>query len=142
MNRAFATMIMFSLFAIAAMMLPRIALAQSELIGTWKLNAEKSKFNPGPAPKNSVLTYEAAGEGVKVTNEGVNAPGNPTWIALRIDAFIRHLHALTRRFVGQDAVLRGWPGIELRFLGVELPCSDEFALCERDARKHHGRNGE
>jgi hypothetical protein len=78
MNRAFTTMTMFSLFAIAAMMLPRIALAQSELIGTWKLNIEKSKFNPGPAPKSSVLTYEAAGEGVKVTNEGVNAQGNPT----------------------------------------------------------------
>jgi hypothetical protein len=51
------------------MMLPRIALAQSELVGTWKLNVEKSKFNPGPAPKSSVLTYEAVGEGVKVTNE-------------------------------------------------------------------------
>jgi hypothetical protein len=60
------------------MMLPRIALAQSELVGTWKLNVEKSKFNPGPAPKSSVLTYEAVGEGVKVTNDGINAQGNPT----------------------------------------------------------------
>ena len=69
---------MFSFFAIAAMMLPRIALAQSELVGTWKLNVEKSKFNPGPAPKSSVLTYEAAGQGLKVAVEGVNAQGNPT----------------------------------------------------------------
>jgi hypothetical protein len=78
MKRALTKLAMFSLFAIASMMLPRIALAQSELVGTWKLNVEKSKFNPGPAPKSSVLTYEAAGEGVKVTNEGVNAQGNPT----------------------------------------------------------------
>ena len=78
MKRALTTLVMFSLFAIGSMMLPRIALAQSELVGTWKLNVEKSKFNPGPAPKSSVLTYEAVGEGVKVTNEGVNAQGNPT----------------------------------------------------------------
>jgi hypothetical protein len=78
MKRAFMKLAMFSLFAIAVMMLPRTALAQSELVGTWKLNVEKSKFNPGPAPKSSVLTYEAAGEGVKVTNDGVNAQGNPT----------------------------------------------------------------
>jgi hypothetical protein len=78
MKRALTTLAMFSLFAIAGMMLPRIALAQSELVGTWKLNVEKSKFNPGPAPKSSVLTYEAVGEGVKVAVEGVNAQGNPT----------------------------------------------------------------
>src|SRR5262245_65332944 len=63
-------------------------------------------------------------------------------MALRISAFTRHLQALTRRFVGQDATLWGWPGVELRFLDVKLPCSDEFALRQRDARQHHGRNGE
>jgi hypothetical protein len=78
MKRAFTKLAMFSFFAIAAMMLPRIALAQSELVGTWKLNVEKSKFNPGPAPKSSVLTYEAAGQGLKVAVEGINAQGNPT----------------------------------------------------------------
>jgi len=78
MKRAFTKLAMFSLFAITVSMLPRIPLAQSELLGTWKLNVEKSKFNPGPAPKSSVLTYEAAGEATKVTNEGVNAQGNPT----------------------------------------------------------------
>jgi len=35
-------------------MLPRIALAQSELVGTWKLKVEISKFNPGPAPKKRI----------------------------------------------------------------------------------------
>jgi len=78
MKRAFTKWAMFSLFAITVLIVPRIALAQSELLGTWKLNVEKSKFNPGPAPKSSVLTYEAAGEATKVTNEGVNAQGNPT----------------------------------------------------------------
>ena len=78
MKRALMTSLMFSVLAIAVTMLPRMALAQSELLGTWKLNVEKSKFNPGPAPKSSVLTYQAAGEATKVTNEGVNAQGNPT----------------------------------------------------------------
>jgi len=41
-------------FAIAVTMLPRIALAQSELVGTWKLKVEISKFNPGPAPKKRI----------------------------------------------------------------------------------------
>jgi hypothetical protein len=54
-------------------------LAQDNLLGAkWKLNLEKSKFNPGPAPRSSVLNYEAAEGGFKVTTEGVNAEGNPT----------------------------------------------------------------
>jgi hypothetical protein len=58
--------------------LPHIASAQSNLVGTWKLNLEKSKFNPGPAPKSNTLTYEAVGEATRVTTEGINAAGNPT----------------------------------------------------------------
>ena len=61
-----------------ALMLPHIASAQSNLVGTWKLNLEKSKFNPGPAPKSNTLTYEAVGEATRVTTEGINAAGNPT----------------------------------------------------------------
>jgi len=67
-----------ALLCFAAVMLSSGALAQSELVGTWKLNVEKSKFTPGPAPKAGVLTYEAVGEALKVTNEGINAQGNPT----------------------------------------------------------------
>lgn len=43
------------------------AQANKHLVGTWKLNAEKSKFSPGPAPKAMTVTYSAAGpDGVKI----------------------------------------------------------------------------
>jgi hypothetical protein len=43
------------------------------VLGTWKMNPAKSKFNPGPAPRSVVRTYVAAGDGVKVTVEGLDA---------------------------------------------------------------------
>jgi hypothetical protein len=45
---------------------------------TWKLNVEKSKYNPGPAPKSNLLTVTAAGQGVKYVSKGVNAEGKET----------------------------------------------------------------
>jgi hypothetical protein len=52
------------------------AFAQSNpAIGTWKLNVEKSKYNPGPAPKSLMRTLEAQGENVKYSFEGVSAEG-------------------------------------------------------------------
>lgn len=46
-------------------------------MGTWKLNEAKSKI-PAGAPKNTTVTYEAAGDMIKVTVEGVDAAGQPT----------------------------------------------------------------
>jgi hypothetical protein len=34
------------------------------LVGTWLLNLSRSKFNPGPAPKNITVTYEQATNGL------------------------------------------------------------------------------
>lgn len=48
------------------------------LVGTWKLNVTKSKYDPGPAPKSAMVKVEAAGKGVKATTEGVGADGKPT----------------------------------------------------------------
>jgi hypothetical protein len=45
------------------------------LVGTWKLNLAKSKFDPGPAPKSLTRTVEAQGEGVKYKFEGMAADG-------------------------------------------------------------------
>jgi hypothetical protein len=47
------------------------------IIGTWKLNLAKSKYSPGPPPKSQTVTYEAVGQGVKVTVKGTNAEGKP-----------------------------------------------------------------
>jgi hypothetical protein len=41
--------------------------------GTWKLDVEKSKFSPGPAPKSATLVIEAQGESLKTTYEEVEA---------------------------------------------------------------------
>jgi hypothetical protein len=52
--------------------------AQSNpLVGTWKLNVAKSKYDPGPAPKSLTRTVEAQGNGVKYSFEGVGADGKP-----------------------------------------------------------------
>ena len=42
------------------------AQAPKGLAGTWKLDAAKSKFSPGPAPKSMTVTYTPAGDGVKI----------------------------------------------------------------------------
>ena len=54
-----------------------VCLADSPQMGTWKLNEAKSKFSPG-ATKNHTVVYEAAGDSVKVTVDGVDGDGNPT----------------------------------------------------------------
>jgi hypothetical protein len=52
--------------------------AQSNpLVGTWKLNVTKSKFDPGPGYKSLTRTVEAQGDGVKYSFEGVAADGKP-----------------------------------------------------------------
>ena len=50
-----------------------ILLAQSNaFVGTWKLNLEKSKYDPGPAPQSQTRTWDAAG---MVMVNGVGATG-------------------------------------------------------------------
>jgi hypothetical protein len=49
----------------------------SPFMGTWKLNAAKSKFAHGSA-KNSTVVYSPAFFEVKVTVDGVDAKGKPT----------------------------------------------------------------
>jgi hypothetical protein len=47
-------------------------------VGTWTLNAAKSKFNPGPAPQSLTVKVEPSGQGEKVIAEFVNADGTRT----------------------------------------------------------------
>lgn len=63
------------LFTLAAFFVSATAaLAQSPHMGTWKLNEAKSKFSPG-ATKNNTVVYEAAGDSIKVTVDGVDSAG-------------------------------------------------------------------
>jgi hypothetical protein len=54
-----------------------VAFAADGFMGTWKLNEAKSKISQG-APKNSTVVYEAAGDNIKVTIDGVGADGKPS----------------------------------------------------------------
>jgi len=38
------------------------------LVGTWTLNLQRSKFNPGPAPRNITVTYEQTTNGLHVVS--------------------------------------------------------------------------
>ena len=78
MNRR--TIIVFGLLSAAfAMAASQVGLTQSNLlIGTWKLNLDKSKFNPGPPPKSQTLNVEAAGQDLKNTVETIDAQGQVT----------------------------------------------------------------
>jgi len=53
-----------------------LSFAENPHIGTWKLNEAKSKIAPG-ATKNHTVVYEAAGDNVKVTVDGVDGMGKP-----------------------------------------------------------------
>ena len=64
-------------------------------IGNWKLNVEKSKYSPGPAPKSLTLTFETAGKGIHLTTDQVNADGS------------RVATEYTASFDGKDYPLKG-----------------------------------
>ena len=52
------------------------------LIGTWKINLEKSTANY-PLPKSNTLTWSGEGQDFINTNEGVNAQGQPFKVIFR-----------------------------------------------------------
>ena len=54
-----------------------MAQAKDPILGTWQLDVAKSKYDPGPGPKMLTLTYEAVGDGIKVTTKGVDGQGKP-----------------------------------------------------------------
>jgi len=61
-----------------ALLVPQAGAAQSDpLVGTWKLNIAKSTFSPGSAPRSSTVRYEAIAQGLRATNDIVDAQGKP-----------------------------------------------------------------
>src|SRR5580700_3681441 len=46
-------------------------------VGTWKLDASKSMSSNGQMPASETRTYEAKGNDIMATTEGVNAKGKP-----------------------------------------------------------------
>jgi hypothetical protein len=54
-----------------------VCLASQAHMGTWKLNEAKSKLGPGMA-KNHTVVYEAVGDQIKVTVDGIDGAGAAT----------------------------------------------------------------
>jgi hypothetical protein len=78
-----------------------LCFAQESHMGTWKLNEAKSKMSPG-MPKNTTVVYEAAGDSVKVSVDGVDGEGKPTH------------NEWTGKFDGKDYPLTGDPVSDIR----------------------------
>lgn len=73
------SLIRISLAACCAIVLSSsVALAADNWLGTWKIDAAKSKWSPGPAPKSLTLKFEKASDGIKFTGDGVGADGTAT----------------------------------------------------------------
>jgi hypothetical protein len=67
------------------------------LVGTWVLNVAKSKYTPGPPPKQQTTIFEAEGQGLKVTTKGTDSAGEPT------------MTAYTANYDGKDYPVTGNP---------------------------------
>jgi hypothetical protein len=78
-----------------------LSLGSDANMGTWKLNEAKSKFAPGAA-KNMTVVYEAAGDNIKVTVDGVDGEGKPTH------------NEWTGKFDGKDYPVTGDPASDMR----------------------------
>jgi hypothetical protein len=50
--------------------------ASDPILGTWKLNVAKSKFESGPAPKSQTRTYVQTPAGIDFTDQVVTANGD------------------------------------------------------------------
>lgn len=73
------SLVLISLAACCVMVLSgSIALAAENWLGTWKVDLEKSKYSPGPAPRSYVLKFEATPGGIQFTGDGVSAEGKAT----------------------------------------------------------------
>jgi hypothetical protein len=88
---------------VAVLLIGTMCFAQSPSIGTWKLNEAKSKM-PAGFPKNTTVKYEAAGDSIKATVDGVDPQGKPThsvWVG---------------KFDGKDYPVTGDPTSDTRSL--------------------------
>src|SRR5215469_9572016 len=51
--------------------------AADQASGTWKMNTEKSKYSPGPAPKSVTVVVESDDTNYKIDATGTDADGKP-----------------------------------------------------------------
>src|SRR5260370_37166017 len=69
-----------AILLLGALALAVTAAAADQQSGTWEMNPGKSKYRPGPAPKNSTVTIEADENGGKINAQGTNADGRELYV--------------------------------------------------------------
>jgi hypothetical protein len=97
-TRSFAVVIAVMLLVTLAAYVP-VATAD-EQSGTWKLNPAKSKYSPGPAPKELTVKIEADENHIKLNADGTNGDGTP--LHVEYDA----------KFDGKDYPATGMPNAD------------------------------
>ena len=58
-------LVVMSIAAVLTAAIPLVAQSQESLLGTWKMNAAKSKYSPGPTPRSNIAKD---GQGQAVNN--------------------------------------------------------------------------
>jgi hypothetical protein len=86
--------------AVSVVVLGSTAQAADNQAGTWKLNVAKSKYSPGPAPKEGTLTIESEADGLKFTVHGTDAEGKAV-----------HME-FSPKYDGKDYPATGLPGAD------------------------------
>jgi hypothetical protein len=98
--------------AVSVLVLGSIAQAADNQVGTWKLNVAKSKYSPGPAPKEGILTIESQADGLKFTIHGTDAEGKTV-----------HME-FSPKYDGKDYPATGMPGAD----SVSLRKIDDYTI--------------
>ena len=85
------------LFLTLASILSAQTAAKPAFVGTWKLNAAKSKYSPGPTPKSQTAVIDSVDGGMKVVSDRVEADGKTVHFEW------------TAKFDGKDYPVKGDP---------------------------------
>ena len=101
---------------LAVVILNVAAFAADVQSGTWKMNPAKSKYSPGPAPKELTVTVQVDENAVKAEAKGTNADGTPLHVEY------------SAKFDGKDYPITG------------LPYADTVMVERIDANTLHSTN--
>jgi hypothetical protein len=97
-TRSLAMLVMMLL--VVAFAVNFAAAAADPQSGTWKMNAAKSKYSPGPGPKSLTVKVEADEKQVKLNADGINGDGSEIHVAY------------TAKFDGKDYPATGIPNAD------------------------------
>jgi hypothetical protein len=78
-NRRISVGVVVALLAVLTLVPSAVVSAQNDPhAGTWVLNVAKSKYTPGPPPRQQTSVFSVSGQTVKVITKGVGPLGMPT----------------------------------------------------------------